>query len=1327
MGKNKGKKGGKKPEDDHGQAGPSGSQQPQQQKQKEQQPQQHQKQKDQPPQQKQKEQQPQQQQAKPGGESRGKKGGNKPEDDHGQAGQSGSQQPQQQKQKEQQPQHQKQKDQPPQQKQKEQQQQAKPGGESRGKKKQAREDVGDFQQARQQPPQRAAQPPQQQAWRQQPPQHEAQPPQQHARRQQPPQHEAQPPQQPTQQQQQFLEQLFQQARRQQPPQHEAQPPQQQAGSQQPPQQAAQPPQQHAWRQQPPQQAAQPPQQPTQQQQQFLEQLFQQARRQQPPQHEAQPPQQQAWRQQPPQQAAQPPQQQARRQQPPQQEAQPPQQQAWRQQPPQQAAQPPQQPTQQQQQFLEQQGERVVAGRGKKGRGRGVEFPGQPIPATRGFVSPSESPVHQPFDTSQTIKGLEQKPAQAPPPKAQKEATPPTPLGKEGRGRGVEFPDQPIPATRGFVSPSESPVHQPFDTSQTIKGLEQKPAQAPPPKAQKEATPPTPLGKDDTSVKSITTGISNLALIPKRKTQDRPAKEGHGRKIQVETNHLALRMKNTSVVVYHYDVAITPDKPFKFYRPAMNEVQKTYYPNQFPAFDGKKNLYSYSELPIQRQVLHAKVEVWDAERSKVREMEVQIKMANSINFATIGEYLRSGTSLSVPQEAIQALDVVLRSPASNSFVPVGRSYFSPPPGQLIQLGGGLDLWYGFYQSAILGWKPFLNIDVAHKGFPTAKNCIEILKDLSEQVRSQLDPNYEPDRRALNDFKSFIKNLRIAYEIQKGGSKQKRTYKVLDLSTCPRNNRFKTDSGPVTVEEYFRREYNYRINYPLVPCIECGSKEKPISLPMELCRVLEGQVVNKKLNEMQTRNMVRAAAVGTDIRKRKIENSIRSVAFNNDPCIKEFGIFVDTNFTNVEARILDAPRLLYKQSERSVDKGVWKSGRFLKADPLSRWAILNTDRRVGMNKLQDLFSSLQRNGKELGMEIDNPIIVVAERPNEVENHFKAWKDKGIQLAVIILPDRGITYAKVKQIAEQQVGVLTQCLKSRTLEKLSPSTVTNILLKINSKHNGINHNIKCSVWEKYFNRPVIVFGADVTHPSPGQDGVPSVAAVAASYEPKAFAYNMEWRFQPPREEMICDLEEIVKKQLLEFYNRTNGLKPEKIFFYRDGVSEGQFKKVLDVELQAIRRACKGLGGEYQPSITFLVVQKRHHTRFFPQAKDADGRNKNVPAGTVVDTTITHINEIDFYLVSHASIQGTSRPTKYHVLWDDSNMSEDDIEELTYYLCHLFTRCTRAVSYPAPTYYAHLAAFRIRSYYEDQAINLNSLKKEESKMKVREEFVKKSPMFFI
>jgi len=39
---------------------------------------------------------------------------------------------------------------------------------------------------------------------------------------------------------------------------------------------------------------------------------------------------------------------------------------------------------------------------------------------------------------------------------------------------------------------------------------------------------------------------------------------------------------------------------------------------------------------------------------------------------------------------------------------------------------------------------------------------------------------------------------------------------------------------------------------------------------------------------------------------------------------------------------------------------------------------------------------------------------------------------------------------------VGVLTQCMKVQTLTKANPSTVKNILLKINSKLNGINHTL-------------------------------------------------------------------------------------------------------------------------------------------------------------------------------------------------------------------------------------------------------------------------------
>ena len=84
--------------------------------------------------------------------------------------------------------------------------------------------------------------------------------------------------------------------------------------------------------------------------------------------------------------------------------------------------------------------------------------------------------------------------------------------------------------------------------------------------------------------------------------------------------------------------------------------------------------------------------------------------------------------------------------------------------------------------------------------------------------------------------------------------------------------------------------------------------------------------------------------------------------------------------------------------------------------------------------------------------------------------------------------------------------------------------------------------------------------------------------------------------------------------FYKSTGGYKPHRIIMYRDGVSEGQFMPVLQHELTAIREACIKLEPDYKPGITFIVVQKRHHTRFFP-ADNNKYRNGNALAGTVID----------------------------------------------------------------------------------------------------------------
>lgn len=179
-------------------------------------------------------------------------------------------------------------------------------------------------------------------------------------------------------------------------------------------------------------------------------------------------------------------------------------------------------------------------------------------------------------------------------------------------------------------------------------------------------------------------------------------------------------------------------------------------------------------------------------------------------------------------------------------------------------------------------------------------------------------------------------------------------------------------------------------------------------------------------------------------------------------------------------------------------------------------------------------------------------------------------------------------------------------------------------------------------------------------------SVVGVAASHDANAFCYNMCWRLQAPKLEIIEDFKEICKEHL-RFFKEKNGALPEKILYYRDGVSEGQFDHVMAVEVRAMENACREMQQGYDRSVklSVFVVQKRHHTRFFPGRTGVgseDRKNNNVPAGTIVDTMITPPNECQFFLVSHQSIQGVAKPTKYCILRDDCNHSMDDLQGLTY-----------------------------------------------------------------
>ncbi|KAG5862205.1 Protein argonaute-2, partial [Gonioctena quinquepunctata] len=871
-------------------------------------------------------------------------------------------------------------------------------------------------------------------------------------------------------------------------------------------------------------------------------------------------------------------------------------------------------------------------------------------------------------------------------------------------------------TRSRGPPQQGPGGPPQQSPRVSP--EQGPRGAPQQQPQREQ--PQPQGRPqqgpsgDRRVSPPTQQVAKLQvgdLPPMQFVKHKPGVSG--RKITVETNHLQLKLGNLQSAI-HYDVNLVPDTPKKFLRIVVDLFRQKHFPKRYPAFDGRKNLYSTNRLPF-GDFISDEIVLQESD-GREKKYKVEIKFANEVDLRPLQNY---ELSRDTPREALQVVDIVLRSAPAVNLISVGRSFFVKPE-RIIDLGEGMEMYSGFYQSAIRGWKPFLNVDVAHKAFPKCINVADALVELLDSyfqrfTRDNLANSL--DHRQRETFEKYIKTLRVVYEIP-GNPASKRTYRVNGIDQSAREKVFSLDSGQqTTIENYFANEKRYRLRYPNLPTLWVGDRNRPnrILLPLELCNIEKDQVTNRKMTENQTSTMIKYSATSTNIRKDKIMTALNQAKHNQSHTVREFGFSIANEFEKLDARILQPPDLSYNNNRViTPTKGVWRGEKFIQGMTINKWTIAFADRRGprpdDLNKLADMiFRTSESCGMQITTRAEQPFASMGNLADSIRSYFQKQLSKQYDVIFVVVPNSGPQYSFVKTAAEINTGCLTQCIKMRTLGKLNPQTITNILLKVNAKLNGTNHFL--TTRPPIMNRPCMIMGADVTHPSPDSRDIPSVAA-------------------PPRVEIIEDLEAITLEQLKYFFEMNKGMKPERIVFFRDGVSEGQFDQVRQAEIRAIRSACKKIqaNGDYQPKITFLVVQKRHHTRLFPtNPRDSDDRNNNVPAGTCVDTTITHPFMQDFYLVSHASIQGVAKPTKYCTLWDDNDMSNEEIEHLAYYLCHMFTRCNRSVSYPAPTYYAHLAAARAKVYIENTRLDLDNLPREFARFPIQDVIRKGKPMFFV
>ncbi|KAL7933965.1 Piwi domain-containing protein [Trichoderma chlorosporum] len=544
--------------------------------------------------------------------------------------------------------------------------------------------------------------------------------------------------------------------------------------------------------------------------------------------------------------------------------------------------------------------------------------------------------------------------------------------------------------------------------------------------------------------------------------------------------------------------------------------------------------------------------------------------------------------------------------------------------------------------------------------------------------------------------------------------------------------------ITVYDFFAKTYNIRIADTRLPVVNVGNRENPSYLPLQVCYVLPGQLCNNQLSSAQTQQMIRFAV------RRPFENatSIASkglkVAGLSDanPLLAQFGFKASQNLITVPGRVIASPKVSYNQSRQvATFGGSWnmvpkdsQSFKFSNAGTMQKWScvyieVLNeypnahTFTSAGLTEVLRSFHAVLG---DTGIAASPPLqpfqrLQLKNNDDPELDVLMKRAASSLQLLFVILPATPIPlYNRIKYLGDVKYGIHTVCSVGTKISnpKGQDQYLRNLAMKFNLKLGGNNHLVDSTHLGFITENKTMIVGIDVTHPSPQSSKLaPSVAGMVASIDHKLGQWPAILSIQPQnRQEMVADLAEMLKSRLRLWRQKGKHSEfPENIIVYRDGVSEGQYKLVLEQELPLLRAACKELypapdQKKGLPRLTVAIVGKRHNTRFYPTtATDAD-KGGNTKPGTVVDRGVTEARNWDFFLQAHTALQGTARPAHYYVVLDEifraryaktpgKNVA-DEFQNLTQSMCYAFGRATKAVSYCTPAYYADILCERSRCY---------------------------------
>lgn len=747
------------------------------------------------------------------------------------------------------------------------------------------------------------------------------------------------------------------------------------------------------------------------------------------------------------------------------------------------------------------------------------------------------------------------------------------------------------------------------------------------------------------------------------------------------------------------------------------------------WDGNKLAWSLKDYKEVRQI----VDLDEEEKGKPSQdgrnaFRLHIVRTKQVNLHNITAYLQGKIQFNIDvMEGVNFLDHLLREgPSQNpNLIAVRRSFFARN-GSRSDLGGGIEVFRGVYQSLRLvqGGQMVINLDVSNSCFWKPQNVLNAIRDKNKYRDANEIARRFTNSAEVKATQKYLSKLscKANYPGNKTPSKVWNIRAIAKVTANTHKITWRDQNGKetgemVTVAQYFKRKYNVSLALPELPLVEMTKKiaKQPVYFPMELLVLVENQRYGAKLDEIQTANMIKFAVSPPHVRQQAINEGKTWLRWEQDQWLSNYGLQIDRNQVSTQARILPPPGIKFggNKVEQPGTKGKWdlRGKRFLTGNPneLVSWGIGLFEGRTRLQpaQVEKFATDFIKAYRGHGGVVANGLPHIMQLPRDAGQAVEALQqgtgnkfNRRPQLLIFLVQDKNAHhYLRIKKSCDCRFGVVSQVMQAAQVQKGNPQYYSNVLMKVNAKLGGCTSMVQphqTSGFKGTFPGPTAFIGADVSHPSPGSEQA-SMAAITLSFDKHAGRYAAGCQTNGHRIEMITDknMRAILGPLMTGWVSDVGGGRlPTQIYYMRDGVSEGQYIKVMNEEVPAIRGVLDKINGrKWEGKITVIIASKRHHIRAFPKQGDGDQKGNPQP-GTLIERDVTMPLEFDFYLYSHIALQGTSRPVHYTVLLDEAKHPASVLQNMIYEHCYQYMRSTTSVSLHPAVYYAHIASNRAKAH---------------------------------